>query len=121
MKTPIAFCLLAAGLVSCATTVRAEDAPVCTSCAACMLPTTTDAVAAASVPAAPVATKAQTTCPVMKGSAINKQLFVDYQGKRIYVCCRSCVAIVSKDPATIVRQMEAAGITLAAVPASVKK
>ncbi|HUT37359.1 MAG TPA: hypothetical protein VNE39_28005, partial [Planctomycetota bacterium] len=28
----------------------------------------------------------QTTCPVM-GGKIDRKLFVDYEGKRIYVCC----------------------------------
>jgi len=47
----------------------------------------------------------------MKGE-INKKLFVDYQGKRIYVCCRSCLKAVKQDPAKYVRQLEAEGLTL---------
>lgn len=116
MKPSSTFCLLAASLVACAATVRAEEAP---SCSACMLPTTT--VATAGAAAAPAATKEQTTCPVMKGSAINKTLYVDYQGKRIYVCCKSCLAVVGKDPAKYVKQLEAAGVTLAAVPSTETK
>jgi len=60
--------------------------------------------------------KVQTTCPVMKGSPINKNKYVDFEGKRIYVCCGGCVATVKKDPAKYVKEMEAAGITLEKVP-----
>ena len=65
-------------------------------------------------PAAPVApaVKNQTTCPVMEGNAINKKLFVDYEGKRIYVCCRGCIGEVKSDPAKYVKRLEAEGITL---------
>lgn len=36
----------------------------------------------------PVAVE-QTTCPVM-GGAINKAVFVEYQGKKVYFCCAGC-------------------------------
>ena len=61
------------------------------------------------------AVKSQTICPVMKGK-IDKQLFVDHAGKRIYVCCAGCIPAVKKDPAKYIRDMEAAGITPAPVP-----
>ncbi len=32
----------------------------------------------------------QTTCPVMEGNPINKDIFVDYTGKRVYFCCKGC-------------------------------
>ena len=64
------------------------------------------------------AVKYQETCPVMKGEKINKKLFVDYEGKRIYVCCGGCIRTVKKDPAKYVKEMEAEGITLAPVPAT---
>ena len=31
----------------------------------------------------------QTTCPVM-GNAINKDIFVEYKGKKVYFCCPPC-------------------------------
>ena len=68
----------------------------------------------AAVGAAPATTnvvKQQTICPVM-GNEVNKKLFVDYQGKRVYVCCRGCLGDVKKDPAKYVKQLEAEGITL---------
>jgi len=73
-----------------------------------------------SAPAAVAAIKTQTTCPIMKGNEIDKRLFVDYQGKRIYVCCRSCMKILKANPAKYVTLMEAQGITLDKTP-DVKK
>jgi len=75
------------------------------------------AVAADKVEQAPattnaVAVKAQTKCPVMTGEEIDKTLFFDYEGKRIYVCCAGCIARIKKDPAKSVKQLEAEGITL---------
>ena len=35
-------------------------------------------------------TKPQFTCPVM-GGPINKKLYYDYKGYRIYVCCQGCL------------------------------
>jgi hypothetical protein len=55
--------------------------------------------------------KRQTLCPVMK-APINKALYVDHDGKRVYVCCRSCLARVKKDPAKYVKLLEDQGITL---------
>lgn len=53
----------------------------------------------------------QTQCPVM-GGAIDTALYVDHGGKRIYVCCQGCIAIVKKDPAKTIQSMEAAGVAL---------
>lgn len=53
----------------------------------------------------------QTRCPVMDGT-INKSLFVEYEGKRIYVCCKECIEPVKKDPAKYIRELEADGVTL---------
>lgn len=39
----------------------------------------------------------QTTCPVM-GGAINKDVFVEYQGKKVYFCCPACIEEFQKDP-----------------------
>ena len=33
--------------------------------------------------------KPQTNCPVM-GSKIDKNVYLDYQGQRVYFCCPSC-------------------------------
>ena len=55
--------------------------------------------------------KPQTVCPVM-GGAIDKNLYVDHQGRRIFVCCKMCIQEVQKDPAKYVKQLEEQGITL---------
>ena len=39
----------------------------------------------------------QTTCPVM-GGAINKALFVEYEGKKVYFCCTGCEEQFKKEP-----------------------
>lgn len=53
----------------------------------------------------------QTRCPVMDGK-IDKSLFVEYDDKRIYVCCKECIAPVKKDPAKYIRELESKGVTL---------
>ena len=46
--------------------------------------------AAAAAPAQPTAqTAEQTNCPIM-GGPINKDIFVEYQGKKVYFCCKGC-------------------------------
>lgn len=32
----------------------------------------------------------QKTCPVMEGNPINKNIFVEYKGKKVYFCCKGC-------------------------------
>ena len=59
--------------------------------------------------------KVQTECPVM-GGKINKSLFVDYQGKRIYVCCGGCIGTVKAAPEKYVKALEAKGIVLEETP-----
>ena len=68
-----------------------------------------------------VAVKQQTSCPVMTSNPINKKIFVDYEGKRIYLCCPGCLAAVKADPAKYVKQLEAQGITLDKVPTPAAK
>lgn len=53
----------------------------------------------------------QTKCPVMGGD-INKSLYVDADGKRIYVCCGGCIDAVKKNPQKFIKELEAKGITL---------
>ena len=40
----------------------------------------------------------QTTCPVMVGIPIDPALFVDYQGRRVYLCCKTCEKLFSENP-----------------------
>lgn len=39
----------------------------------------------------------QTICPVM-GNPINKDIFVEYKGKKVYFCCPDCKAQFEKEP-----------------------
>ena len=58
----------------------------------------------------------QAKCPVM-GGAIDKKLYVDHDGKRIYVCCSGCLGKVREDPAKYIKMLEDQGVTLEKVPA----
>ena len=50
-------------------------------------------------PAAPAVAAAaeQTICPVM-GDKIDKNIFVEYQGKKVYFCCPECKGKFEKEP-----------------------
>lgn len=62
--------------------------------------------------------KAQTTCPVMKGMAVDaNSRYVDVEGYRIYVCCGGCTSAIQADPAKYIAQMQAEGVELAKTPA----
>ena len=65
--------------------------------------------------------KPQTTCPVMKGSPVNKSLYVDADGYRIYVCCGGCVGAVKANPAKYVAELKAEGVDLAKAPEAPKE
>ncbi len=43
------------------------------------------------------ATIEQTTCPVM-GGKINKNVFTEYKGKKVYFCCPGCDSKFKADP-----------------------
>ncbi len=58
---------------------------------------------------------AQTVCPVM-GGKINKALYVDSNGKRVYVCCEGCTDKIKADPGKYIKKLEAQGITVARTP-----
>jgi len=53
----------------------------------------------------------QTTCPVM-GGTINKELYADYEGKRVYFCCAGCIPEFQKDPEKYIKKLEDEGMTL---------
>jgi len=57
----------------------------------------------------------QTTCPIM-GGAIDKSLFVDHDGKRIYVCCESCLGKIKQDPEKYISKLTGQGIVLEDAP-----
>ena len=56
----------------------------------------------------------QTHCPVM-GNEVDKEVFVDHKGKRVYFCCSPCIEKFEKDPDGHIKKMEDQGITFAMV------
>ena len=40
----------------------------------------------------------QTMCPIMDGNKINKDIFIEYQGKKVYFCCAGCEKVFKEDP-----------------------
>jgi YHS domain-containing protein len=58
---------------------------------------------------------AQEVCPIT-GKKIDKSVYVDYEGKRVYFCCPGCKATFSKDPDKYVKAVEAKGVNLAKTP-----
>ena len=58
----------------------------------------------------------QKKCPVM-GGTINKDVYADYEGKRVYFCCEACISTFKKDPAKYVKKLEAEGVVLETVSA----
>jgi YHS domain-containing protein len=47
----------------------------------------------------------QTVCPVMKDQPLNKEIFVEYKGKKVYFCCESCKAAFEKDPEKYIKDL----------------
>ncbi len=58
----------------------------------------------------------QTTCPVM-GGKINKALYVDAKGYRIYICCAGCTKAIKANPDKFIEKMKADGVELEKTPA----
>ncbi len=59
--------------------------------------------------------ESQTTCPVM-GGTINKELYADYEGKRVYFCCPYCDGEFKKDPQKYLDKLKEQGQEPADVP-----
>jgi len=66
------------------------------------------------------APKPQTTCPVLGGN-VDKNVYADYQGKRIYFCCKGCDAEFNKDPEKYLKKLREEGVTLEPAPAGPAK
>ena len=47
----------------------------------------------------------QTTCPVIAGNKIDKNVFVEYKGKKVYFCCADCKAKFEADPEKYIAQL----------------
>lgn len=65
------------------------------------------------------APRVQTVCPVMN-KPVDRTLFVDAGGKRLYVCCEACVKIAGQSPAKYMAKAEAGGVVLDRAPAEAR-
>ena len=72
------------------------------------------AISATATFAADQDSQQQTTCPVM-GGKINKDIYADHEGKRVYFCCDACVSPFKKDPAKYISKLEGEGVVLETV------
>jgi len=66
------------------------------------------------------AAQAQATCPVL-GGTINKDVYVDYKGQRVYFCCAACIPEFQKDPEKYLEKLKAQGITPGKSPGGPEK
>jgi YHS domain-containing protein len=64
--------------------------------------------------------KEQTNCPVM-GGKIDKKIYADHDGKRVYFCCAGCIEPFKKEPAKHIKKLEDGGVVLTKVPAVKEK
>jgi YHS domain-containing protein len=64
--------------------------------------------------------KPQTTCPVLGGN-IDKNLYMDHKGQRVYFCCAGCDEEFKKDPEKYLEKMKSQGITPEKSPAPAGK
>ncbi len=69
----------------------------------------------AAIPAVEKTAKPQTTCPVM-GEPINKEQYVDYQGRRVYFCCSACKEKFNANPDEYVKKLVAEGVEVEKAP-----
>lgn len=67
----------------------------------------TPAKTAGGTPAAVTAVAAivQTTCPVMDGNPIDKSVFTEYKGKKVYFCCPACIDKFKAEPEKYVKDL----------------
>ncbi len=63
-----------------------------------------------------MAGKLQTKCPV-EGDAINRAIYTDYKGKRVYFCCDMCPPKFKADTEKYMAEMARAGVVLEDAPA----
>ena len=65
-------------------------------------------------------TKPQTTCPVLGGN-IDKNVYADYQGKRIYFCCKGCDEAFKNNPEKYMQKLKEQGVTPEDAPSGKEK
>ena len=58
----------------------------------------------------------QQFCPIT-GEKIDKSVYLDHQGKRVYFCCDACKKAFLQDPEKVVKAIESKGVVLERSPA----
>ena len=53
----------------------------------------------------------QTHCPVM-GGEVNRQVYLDHKGKRVYFCCENCMGKFKAEPEKYLKKLEDEGVDL---------
>jgi YHS domain-containing protein len=108
----LAMCLSLAGLILLPGCAKKSE-PVKPTPAEKAAPETKEKVAAAQKEAEKTAQKTketvatvveQTTCPVT-GQPIDKNVFVEYKGKKVYFCCADCKGQFEKEPEKYVSKL----------------
>lgn len=59
--------------------------------------------------AADPGSKQQVACPI-QGGKVNKNLYADYQGQRVYFCCAECIPIFKANPEAYLKKMRDQGV-----------
>ena len=59
--------------------------------------------------------KPQTICPV-QGGEIDKSIYTDYKGYRIYFCCKGCPEEFNQDPEKYMKKLRESGVVLEESP-----
>ena len=70
--------------------------------------------------------KQQITCPVMSFGGVgclmlDRNIYTDYQGKRIYFCSKNCLEKFKKRPEKYVKEQENQGVIFEATPSVIPK
>jgi YHS domain-containing protein len=48
----------------------------------------------------------QTFCPVSGEKLENKDVYIDYEGRRVYLCCKGCTKAFEKDPSKFLAKLD---------------
>ena len=107
MKSLLMVLMLAAGLALMGCEKQAEDPEPKVPESKTSVVTDAATLAAERVP--------QTVCPVM-GGKINKDIFVDHEGQRVYFCCAGCEGTFKKNADEYLKKMADAGVKLDPTP-----
>ncbi len=104
LTTLTIFCMLIAGvtLISCSTSDKGAEKKA-------------EAKTETSDPQPPA--KLYQTRDALSGKLVNRDIYADYEGKRVYFCCRDSKTNFLKDPSVYLDKFKELGVTLQDAPA----